>query len=119
MDPHCRSINKRHVGSIEEMIEYVVQSAELSLRTNPLKGALMMIPNYLKRDQAVLRLIRDFAPKDIVFLSARKDLKDYLSYLVKGNTDLQYSVIDFDLLSSINSPFILAVQYWDFLKSDL
>lgn len=116
---HNHSTNKKHVNSMEEMVDYVVQSVESSLKTNPLKGALMMISNYMNRKEALSRLFHHLAPKNAVFVSARKNLNEYLSHALRLNGELHYSIINIDSLSSTTSPFVLGIHYLDFLKSNL
>lgn len=105
---------------MEEMVDYIVQSAESSLKTNPLKGALMMIPNCMNRKGAVSRLIHHFAPKSAVFISARRNLNEYLTHVLSLNEgESHYSIINIDSLSSTKSSFVLGIHYLDFMKSNL
>ena len=105
---------------MEEMVDYVVQSVESSLQTNSLKGALMMIPNYMNRKAAVSRLIHHYAPKNAIFISARKNLDEYLTHALSlDDGELHYSIINIDSVSSTKSSFVLGIHYLDFMKSNL
>lgn len=95
-----------------------MESIESSLNSNPLKGAIMMVSKYLKQEEMISRLIERFAPKSVVFISARNDLNTFLSHCVQLNDRLHYSIITPDSLSSVDSSFVLGINYLDFVKSN-